>query len=362
MRYRTRRFLFYTLAICFPLVGTFIVAYSLGYTFNFSTASFESTGGIFIKSATPRLAVFLDGAFVRETGVITGSTILTDLRPGRHLVRLEKPEHRPWSKTVNVESTAVTELRDIILVPYEPVAATSTPAAIRALQATTTSLEPLTIDKKGTLIAGRGGEANLIAKNVHSFATVGDTVYFVGQNGFLASYDQASRELATVGRPGFFLNRKPVRFISGPGLIAVIDSAGGLFTFNESTNTLTPLAAEVKDASLDDLGQKLLIRKEEGIQILWLKDNERQPFQKKGKLEAIVELGGAVRDAYWFYAANAHIVYRTAEGIFITEVDGRGGRNTSQLLAGSADELLTFPSLPNAIFYRTGKTVYKIEL
>jgi len=372
MRYRTRRLFFYTFVFIFAIVGPLLVAYSIGYTFNPSTAAFESTGGIFIKSPTPRLAVFLNGAFAKETGFITGSVLFTDLAPGRHLVRLEKERYGPWSKSALVEPTAVTELRNVMLIPYQPAIATSTPAELAALQATTSPAQSLTLERNGNLIAGRGKEAPVIAENVHSFTTVGDAIFFVSRSGFLGRYDLAGREIATIGRPGFFLTDTPLKFVSGrglpgqapagQGLIGVIDSAGGFFLYEESSGALQPISSGVKEALLDAQAEKLLLHKDESIEIVWLKDNRHQPFQKKGTVEIIVKAAGAVREARWFYSTGAHVVYRTVLGIFFTEIDGRGGRNTAQLRTAAADELFTFPSLPNTIFYKEGSAAYRIEL
>ena len=362
MHRRTRRIIFYSLVLAFTFAGPLLVAYSFGYTFNLSTVSFEPAGGIFIKSATPRLAVFLDGVFVQETGLITGSTILSDLRPGPHLVRLEKIGFRPWSKTVMVEPTEVTELRSVMLIPYEIAAATSTPIEFEAARATTTSPEVLTLDPKGNLIAGRGSAARKIAENVHSFASIGDAVLFVARSGFLGRFTPSTREFATLGRPGFFLDKKPLRFIPGGEFAAVIDSSGGLFIYNETDGTIEPVASGVKDVSFDSTQEKLLMFKERTVEILRLRDNPRQPFQQKGMIETIVAESQLIRGAQWFYATNAHIVWRTGEGTFIAEIDGRGGRNTAEIVSGPTDEILTSPSLPNAIFYKKGKAVYKIEL
>ena len=339
-----------------------LVAYSLGYTLNLSTATFESTGGIFIKSQTPRLAVFLDGAFVKETGFITGSTLLTDVAPGVHLIRLEKPDFRPWSKTIAVGPTAVTELRSVVLVPYRLAIATSTAAELAAIRATSTAPQTFAIDKAGNLVAGRGIQAKKIAENVHSFAAIDNAVFFVGQNGFLARYASDSQELATIGRPGFFLDKEPLRFVAGAGIFAIIDSTGGLFLYDEASRVVTPVTSEVREVAFDTEEEKLLIAKEQGIEILWLKDNTYQPFQPKGMIEAIVTETTPIREAHWYYGTDAHAVYRTRQGVFLTETDTRGGGNTVQLLDSPGDELIPSPAFPNAIFYKKGKTVFKIEL
>lgn len=359
---KTRRIIFYVLALVFLIAGPLLVAYSLGLTFNFSTAHFEQTGGIFIKSKTPRMSVFLDGALIKETGLFTGSTLLPDLAPGTHLVRLEKPDFRSWSKTIRVAPAEVTELRNIILVPRPLASATSSKEEVAEARASSTPTQVLTLDKKGRLVAGKGKNARVIIENVHSFSQTDDAIFFIDKNGFLARYVEPGGGITTIGRPGFFLNDTHLRFITGKQYLAVLDPSGGLFLFDENAATILPVTGGVRNVSFDSTEKKMLVQKEQSVSVFWLADNDRQPFQEKGKMEDVLFSPIPIRDAQWLYKTDAHVVYRTRDGIFLTEIDRRGGGNIVELVSGATDELLTLPSLPNAIFYRVGKTFFKIEL
>lgn len=362
MKRSTRRIIFYLLVFLFAVVGPLAVLFSLGYTFSPATVTFETTGGIFIKSDTPRTSVFLDGAFVRETGFITGSTLLTDVTPGTHLVRMEKLSFRPWAKTVTVVPTEVTEFRDVFLVPHAPAIATSTSRELAAARATSTRVLQFSRDKKARLIFTERGISEIIAEQVHSFTPMADGAFFVEENGFLARYDAVTRGTETIGRPGFFLDREPMRFVHSAHFLAVIDASGGLFLHDRASSGVRPVAAGAKDIAFDAEEEKLLIVKDREIVVLWLADNLRQPFQKKGELETVVRETDTIRQAGWYYETDAHIVYRTRAGIFIAEADTRGAGNTGELVQGPVDEIITSPLAPNAIFYRKGKMIHKIEL
>lgn len=362
MTRKKRRVIFYALTVLFVIAGPLIAAYALGFVFDFSRAGFQKTGGIFIKSVTPRLSVFLDGAFMKETGILAGSALLLDMTPGRHLVRLEKDGYIPWSKTVMVEPSAVTELRGVLLTPRLLTPAASGPAEWGGDDAAATSSITLILNKKGDVIAGTGRAARTVLKNVHTFAAFGDTIWFVDKNGFFARSDETGEQITTIGRPGFFLGPRPFRFFSGRSAIAVIDSSEGLFTFDRDAGRIRAVTANVENISFDSEEKKLLVRADQGLAILWLEDNPRQPFQEKGTLEEIIKSDALIRDAAWLYRTDAHIAYRTRDGIFLTEIDARGGRNTVPLVSGATDELFTRPALPEALFWRKGKNVYKIEL
>ena len=362
MSRQTRRIIFYILTLIFLAAGPLIVAYSFGYAFNFSTARFNQTGGIFIKSKTPRLSVFLDGAFVKETGIFSGSTLLPDIAPGTHLLRLEKQDFHPWSKTVRVAPSEVTELRAILLAPHPANAATSSREELAGATGTPAPPVALSLDARGRLIAGRGRDSKIIIENVHSYALADNTIFFVDKNGFFARYDMTTKEITSTSRPGFFLTSAHLRFITGDKFVAIIDPSGGLFLFDRSADALAALTGGIKDASFDSEEKKLVLVSERTVSVLWLADNTHQQFQKKGVIEQIFSSDSPIREARWLYKTDSHIVWRNRDGVFLTEIDRQGGANTAELISGAVDEIATSPALPDAIFYRREKTIYKIEL
>ncbi|MBI3630855.1 MAG: hypothetical protein HY221_00775, partial [Candidatus Sungbacteria bacterium] len=182
MTRHTRRIFFYVLAGLFIIIAPLLVSYSFGYTFDFSRAQFFPTGGIFLKSGTARVSIFLDGTFIKETGLFTGSTILSDISPRTHLVRLEKQGFRAWSKTINVKPYVVTELRFIALVPDPVPIATSTPRALASLAPVRPApAAAISQDRAGNLYeaSGRAGKKKIIAGEVHSWTLAGDHVLFI---------------------------------------------------------------------------------------------------------------------------------------------------------------------------------------
>lgn len=360
-RYK-RRLFFYTLVLVFILAAPVLVAYSFGYRFNFVEGALEKTGGIFVKSKTPRLSIFLNGAFIKETSFISGGAILPEISPGSYLLRIEKIGFHPWSKTVRVEPSLVTELRNILLVPNPPEAATSTRAEILLLTPFRPPTPAFKLDKKNNLVEIANTQKTL-ASNLHSFGVIDGVVYFADQNGFLAKLFPENGAIDTVGRPGFFLGKNPLRFIKSPkGDIFILDSAEGLFVHVPGSGEITTITSGVKEIYFDGRGAKALLLKNYAVEMLWLEDNSYQPFQKRKTLEKIITLKVPVEDARWFYGDNTHIAIKTADGIYFTEVDGRGGRNTVELVSGRTDELATAPEIPNAVFYKKGKTWFKIEI
>lgn len=364
MKRSTRRIIFYFLVLLFAGATPILVGYSFGYTFDFSRAEFAPTGGIFIKSMVPRIRVLLDDAFIKETGLFTGSTLIGDISPQDHVVRLEKDGYHSWSKTVGVQPYIVTELRSVLLVPDPVRSATTSPDVRARILASTTQNAALSLDAGGRLtMKGKDG-SKVIASNVHSFGATEDAVLFVEDNGFFARYDSANETLTTVGRPGFYLTTSRLRFFPSPsGLYAgVIDNSGGLFLFDAARNEIRPVDGGVKTVWFDQDEEKLLIQKAQSAEILWLKANRYQPFQEAGAKETLLALDRPIEETRWLYQDNAHIFFRTANGIFMTEVDGRGGRDTIRLVSGRTSGLISHPDFPNTVFFQDSGVTYQIEL
>lgn len=364
MTKQTRRNFFYILILLFAIASPVLVFYSLGYTIDFSKISIEKTGGIFIKSKIHSVSVFLDGVFIKETPLLTSGTLLTDLKPRTHLLRLEKIGFHPWFKTVEVVPMNVIELRNVLLVPNPIPISTSTPDEIKLISRLSFPTNPpieWRIDKKERLIREKDGESKIIASNVNSFDVINSKVYWVDKNGFLARLEPDTGIINNIGRPGFYLNKTLIRFISSPqGNIFLIDSSGGLFILEEEK--ITPLDGGVKQIKFDSDGEKILIQKERSIEVRWLKDESYQPFRKKGGQETILTLSNEIKNTEWFYGNDAHIIIQTRDGVFLTELDGRGGRNTVELASGKIEGFATTPDIPNAIFFRKEKMWFKIEL
>lgn len=385
MQRRTRRIIFYALIAAFLVAGPLLVARAIGYTIDLKTWALQKSGGIFVKSKTARLAIFLDGALARETSPLSGNALLTHISPQPHLIRLEKSAHHPWSKTVTVEPAKVVELRNITLIPNPVPIATSTDAdIISALQSlpspfalalsaalpkepsksrnNTKLPPPLELDKEGTITVSIGTTTRILASHIHSLAPFEDTILFVDKNGFLARLDPATYEVRILGRPGFYLEQGQIQFIKSPaGEIILLDPSGGLFILDDAL-MLTAATGGVSDLHFDLRGEKIALAKTSGVEVLWRIDNPHQPFQKKGAREVITRGNAKIKEVRWFYGDNAHLLIRTNEGIFFTELDGRGGRNTVELVSGATDALRTTPDVPHTVFFKQGKEMFKIEL
>jgi len=344
----------------FVFAAPAIIAYSLGYRLDIFERDLKKTGGIFVKSATPRLSIFLDGEFKKETSLISGGALLTDLAPGTHLLRIEKAGFNSWSKTAIVKPEIVTELRDIVLVPGLLESTTTVKSKIPLPVSASKPKIPYSLTKKGDLVGKLATTTKILAQNVQAFELAGSNILYIDKNGFLARISISAGNIETIGRPGFFLGGKEFQFIKTPEEeFAILDPSGGLFLL-DSTSTISVIGGGIKKIYFDEDGEKALLLKEREIEVLWLSDNTYQPFQKRGQKEKIISLDEKIVDARWYYGDNSHIVLATTEGIFFTDIDGRGGKYTAELTETRADEIFTSPEVPETIFYLLGEKWFRI--
>ncbi len=117
MSIRTRRLLFYLLFALFVVIGSSLVAYSLGIKLELRTLTFSETGGIYIKSEPPEARIYLDNKIIEnQSGIFQSGTLVDNLKEGNYLVTLKKDGYFDWQKMVKIESSLVEVFDSIVLV------------------------------------------------------------------------------------------------------------------------------------------------------------------------------------------------------------------------------------------------------
>lgn len=466
------------------LISPFIIFYAIGRVPDISTFSFVKTGGIFVKSKTTNLSVSLNNEFQKETSFFSGGALLTNIKTGRYILKIEKAGHKPWYKSVDVLPERVTELRNILILPGK-----NDIEQVKELNGDLLSLSPdsnwLLLEKKqkslkniyifntqtqksypvsqinpaldrGTLnsaaridfnvavtphqdseafrggvnknpissviwgdsqiILNKGnafsfikeagnvyieesmnslfkskviiadfystsrdsfvaldsnhrlsifknGAIKKIRDNVNSFGVYESDIFFVDQNGFLAKLNIETNEVKIINRPGFFLSDNPAQINFSPnGDLFLIDSSGGLFFVSlKEENIIHTVAGEVRGAEFDSLGEKLLFWTPNEIKIFWIEPNIYQPFQNKFTIEPIFRIDSGLKEARWFTKDDFHVIIGSDNGIYITEIDGRGGRNTIELVNKKTGGIFWDNNL-NKLYFSSSDGVETISL
>ncbi len=132
MTFRARRFLFYGLFLLFILAGGGIVFYSQGWRINTENCAiksvknfrdclkFQKIGAIYIETEPKEVVIEIDGkTFPDRSNIIQKGTLVSNLLPKTYKVKITKEGYLPYYKNLKVESSLVSELLNVILVPEE---------------------------------------------------------------------------------------------------------------------------------------------------------------------------------------------------------------------------------------------------
>ncbi|TSC68465.1 MAG: hypothetical protein G01um101466_446 [Parcubacteria group bacterium Gr01-1014_66] len=364
MQFKTRRLLFYFLCFVFLLSGPLLLAYATGAIFNLSSWTLEKKGGVFVYAHTPRVRVLLDNEVQKITGPLSGETLFTDVAPGLHVIRVEKAAHHSWSKIIEVHPFIVTELWNVLLVPFPFRTATTTPLESHAIEeelsqrSREVNSASFTLDKKNQLIGYTATSSVIRASNVHSFHANQNFVWYVDRNGFLARMNRQDSSIDILGRPGFVMTKtslrfaEPVRNQNGDEIV-ILDSEKGLYTIEEQGAVPQPTGTIEKMFYSRD-GRRLFLIKEKSIELLWRKDNRTQPFQTKNTREVIASTTTPILEAFLLYTDDGHLVLRTKEGVFLVDIEAQSVTTPFPLLEEKVEQIFTLDTFPAFLFVRRG--------
>jgi len=121
MTKKTRLILFLIFLILFILIGPVVVLYSQGYRFDFEKKSLTQTGGFFLKALPKQAEIYINDKLVKKTDFFFGSALVENLLPKRYKVTVKKEGYHPWEKELEIKEKKVTEAKNIILFPKNPV-------------------------------------------------------------------------------------------------------------------------------------------------------------------------------------------------------------------------------------------------
>jgi len=106
------------LGLLFAIAAPIILLYSFGYRLG-SEFTLQKTGGIFIHSTTANASVFIDGEYIKDSGIFLRNTLIQDLTPDKeYTVEVSKDGFQSWTKNIFVYPSIVSEGR-VLLLPNE---------------------------------------------------------------------------------------------------------------------------------------------------------------------------------------------------------------------------------------------------
>src|SRR3990167_949555 len=181
--------------------------------------------------------------------------------------------------------------------------------------------------------------------------------------------------LKTVFLPEPAWTEKIRKFSAEKGDIYLIDASGGLFFMQNGGTEIQPFDGAVLGAEFDSEAKKLLYWKESELHILFIKDESYQPYRKAGthiKIPAASEKINPstssgltlskverVKKAAWYDDDNEHIMVLTQKGIFVIDIDDRGGFFVKKIIDGFAQNFI-YSTQNQKLYWSDGRMVYEM--
>ncbi|OGZ97260.1 MAG: hypothetical protein A3G49_04230 [Candidatus Sungbacteria bacterium RIFCSPLOWO2_12_FULL_41_11] len=215
-----------------------------------------------------------------------------------------------------------------------------------------------------------------LLENINSLGFGENKILALFKNGFFARTGLDGKNTEVLGRQGVYLSKEAAKIgESKNGDIYLIDASGGLFFMQNGGTEIQPFDGAVLGAEFDSEAKKLLYWKESELHILFIKDESYQPYRKAGthiKIPAASEKINPstssgltlskverVKKAAWYDDDNEHIMVLTQKGIFVSDIDDRGGFFVKKIIDGFAQNFI-YSTQNQKLYWSDGRMVYEM--
>lgn len=276
MTLKKRKVIFWILALVFPIISLPVILWSFGYRFSFE-GGVTRTGGLFLSSIPATGAqIYVDNKLIKETSFLSRGAFVQGLTPRSYTIRILSDGFYEWTKKLEVESEFISEAK-ALLVKNQPHGEVLEQGNFTSLEAMNDTILLLKTNKD---------------KNY----------YFDTNTKSLLSPSEAKTIEATLARD-----------------------------LHQDTEEL--IDANKKGSAIDKDGGRILWWKEQEIWVEWQPETRLPLYAEKNPAMILkIELA-TIRNAA-FYPRRDAAIAAYANGIFVIELDGRGGYNVFPLYKG----------------------------
>jgi len=291
MTFRIRRIILTGTILFFIVVAPTALLYSYGYSFDWQNKKVVLTGGFYFESLPKKADVYLDDKLKKETPVF-----IKRLLPKEYQVKITENGYHSWQKNLKIESKLVTVVKNILLIPLNP--------EIRIVD------EALPIDF-----------------SLEEFIQTekSNNVFYIQKPSYvLYKTDKENSFQEQISLTPLPIDHQYQIFISINEQIAVLDENKQLYLLNPEIKTFQLINQNVQGLQFSNDNKLLYFTPSE----LWVYYLNRENNQQ----ELITRLSQEIKQAIWYNKTNEHIIFSVGQNIKITELDGRNGRNTNDLI------------------------------
>lgn len=291
MTFKIRRIILIGTILFFVIVAPTALLYSYGYSFDWQKKKVVLTGGFYFESLPKKADVYLNDKLKEKTPVF-----IKRLLPKEYQIKITKDGYHSWQKNLRIESKLVTEAKNILLIPLNP--------KIKIIN------EALPIDF-----------------SLEEFIQTekSNNVFYIQEPSYiLYKTDKENSFQKQISLTPLPINHQYQIFVSTNEQIAVLDENKQLYLLNQEIKTFRLINQNVQGLQFSN-DNKLLYFTPSEIWVYYLN-------RKNNQQELITRLSQKIKQAIWHNKTNEHIIFSVDQNIKITELDGRNGRNTNDLI------------------------------
>ncbi|MBI2637365.1 MAG: PEGA domain-containing protein [Candidatus Sungbacteria bacterium] len=200
-----------------------------------------------------------------------------------------------------------------------------------------------------------------VLENINSYGISKDSILVLFKNGFFGKTDLAGKKVVTLGRKGAFISETAMAQMgeSDSGDIYFIDASNGLFLSQKGDIEIEPIDGGVLGAAFSEDGKKLLYWKESELAVVLLDDEQYQPFRKNGTRIKIPAPGERIQKAAWYEKDAEHIIVLTQNGLFVSDIDDRGGFFIKKLIERPIENFF-YSAKNQKLYWGDGSSIYSL--
>ncbi|MCX6718672.1 MAG: PEGA domain-containing protein [Candidatus Staskawiczbacteria bacterium] len=116
MTKKSRLIILLVCVVCFFVVAPMLVAYSMGYRYDFEKNKIVATGGIYVRTFPSAGQITIDSNISQKPGFLANSIFVQSLLPKNHTVSIKKDGYYDYFKTLPVKENEVTKLENVLLI------------------------------------------------------------------------------------------------------------------------------------------------------------------------------------------------------------------------------------------------------
>ena len=115
MTKKTRLIILLVCVACFFVAAPVLVAYSMGYRYDFEKMKIVATGGIYVRTFPTADQITIDSNISEKPGFLANSIFVQSLLPKSHTVSIKKSGYYDYFKTLMVREGLATKLQSVSL-------------------------------------------------------------------------------------------------------------------------------------------------------------------------------------------------------------------------------------------------------